>query len=374
MPNGVDYLLIVKAQLPSVNGNVFAATASFNLNIKAPCYDSQYYTVTAVPVPDFSYLLFSTFTPLIHNPFTVTATPEVLALCGNLAYNINGGGLASYLSYNQNTREIDIYAENLNLLSGSPFTYTITAQLTSFNGYGTASSNGLVTILNPCESLTSFTMTGISNEVSNYDGTVFFDTPVLTADPNVCTPQAAFTCSYDNINGPYTGALDLCNFSMTNGQYSSAASFSPTSGQLTFNSNDKDTFPPGVYEFTVTATIYGQTQQTIFTLTLNDACETAVLSIGTNPFEGSFEYVLNNGFYTITYDVDFLVTSSTSVNCGAPVLTFLTETNQAIDTEIFFENRSVAGAWTWRIGFSDDASKAGNYRLKWRYHYGTYTT
>lgn len=150
LPNGKDYLLTVRAYLPSNKGNFFGAQATFNLNIKAPCYSSSFYSVTATQVPSFSYLLYSTFTPIAHDPFTVTATPEVLALCGGLTYSLNGGGLASYMGYNSVTREIDIYAENLGLLTGSPFTYTVSAQLAFFPGYGTASSNGQVTILNPC--------------------------------------------------------------------------------------------------------------------------------------------------------------------------------------------------------------------------------
>lgn len=212
-------------------------------------------------------------------------------------------------------------------------------------------------------------MTQISSETNNYDGTVFFDTPTLTAIPNECTPQAVFTCTY--MNGPYTGALDLCSFSLTNGQYSSAATFSPTTGALTFVTTDRATFPPGTYRFSVEADIYGQTMTSIFDLILTDACETATLSIGTNPFVGSFEYVLGSGFYSITYDENFLVTSDTAIDCGAPTLSFLTETNQAIDGSIFFEDRSSSGAWIFRIGFSDDINKAGNYRLKWRFHFAS---
>lgn len=96
-------------------------------------------------MPDFSYTLYSTFTPLIHDPFIVTGTPNTIALCGGaniLTYSFNGGGLAAQLMYDPTIREIDIYATNTALLSGSPYTYTVSAELTNFPGYGQASSNG----------------------------------------------------------------------------------------------------------------------------------------------------------------------------------------------------------------------------------------
>lgn len=88
-------------------------------------------------------------------------------------------------------------------------------------------------------------------------GGVSINFPPFSANPFVCVTVASFTCTYlGGPPGPHTGVFNLCDdFANVNGDYSTTNSFGENNGVLSFNSNDKDTFPPGNYNFAITITI-----------------------------------------------------------------------------------------------------------------------
>lgn len=67
---------------------------------------------------------------------------------------------------------------------------------------------------------------------------------------------ATFTCAYQP-GGPYNGVLNMCNFSTSGNGKSSLATFDQSTGTYTLMTNDKQTFTPGDYTFTLTANVNG---------------------------------------------------------------------------------------------------------------------
>jgi hypothetical protein len=111
----------------------------------------------------------------------------------------------------------------------------------------------------------------------------------------------------------------------TYGSFTSESTFNSQTGQFTFQSADKVNFPPGNYDYTITATIGSMSKSVTFTLSLLDPCSQATLSIGVNPFAaGSFTYVLRSQALNLPFDRNTMATSTTTVNCGTPVVSIMT--------------------------------------------------
>lgn len=199
------------------------------------------------------------------------------------------------------------------------------------------SAQANISIANPCDNPFSLTVGSVTNVQSDYSTPAIWTFPTINVDPTVCISNAVFSCDYKN--GPYStsGPLDFCSdFVDTNGDFSSSATFDETSGSLTFQTNDKGKFPPGVYEFDITVTIGAKQVIVGFTLSLTDPCPGATLTIVNNPFAlANIQYVLHESANEFVFDNNSLVSSSTSVDCGPQVLTFLTDTNAAPDSELF---------------------------------------
>jgi hypothetical protein len=137
---------------------------------------------------------------------------------------------------------------------------------------------------------------------------------IASVDPSVCSADAEYSCDY--FGGPYSGALDLCGFTNTNGGFSSSGSFDDTTGGYVFSSSDVENFPPGDYLFDMKIKIGDQEVVVRLTLTLENVCADAALSTGTNPFAGPNVYVLNDPQGITQYSPSNMVTSTVSVNCG----------------------------------------------------------
>ena len=132
----------------------------------------------------------------------------------------------------------------------------------------TLTCNFELTIKDPCtEPLETLTATTQSNLSTNYSGIpqVFTVTPFTTA-PALCAPTVVYTCT--GVLGPdsVTTYDTLCD----------GWDPDPAGGNLslTASASDKDTLPPGVYTFTITATdLSGATTDGSFTFTLTDKCQ-----------------------------------------------------------------------------------------------------
>jgi len=117
----------------------------------------------------------------------------------------------------------------------------------------------------------------------------------------------------------YTLGNDLCSsYTETLAGYTTTVSFNTATGQHVFNSDDRDNYPLGQYVFTITITIGDKTESVTYTMNLIFPCGNALLQVGSNPFaNGPFTYVLTTSPETaITYNQNFLVSSSTTANCG----------------------------------------------------------
>lgn len=140
----------------------------------------------------------------------------------------------------------------------------------------------------------------------------------------MCLQYATYSCQYQS--GPYSGSLDVCSFTDTNGVYSSSASFNTATGEYVFSTDDKDTFPPGTYELVITFTLGTVVESATFPFILADPClGNSIQFTTTHPFTSGnvYQYVLGDTATQITYDNNALVTSDASVNCGTPTIEFL---------------------------------------------------
>lgn len=164
----------------------------------------------------------------------------------------------------------------------------------------------------------------VTNSYS-YDGTVTFTYPAITVVPAICDNLKTFSCSVQSQQ--YLGSEDLCQTTIANAPYSSTTTFSSATGEHTLTSDDKDTLNPGIYTFIMTVTIGDKSEQVLYTLTLNDPCPSATLSITNDPFPLSQTYILRDPQVVMPYDPSNMVSSSVSVNCGAPVIEFYLGTN-----------------------------------------------
>lgn len=181
-------------------------------------------SVTAVTPPDFTYTVYqSTGNSWNFSPFIVSASQSVLNLCGGsspLTYTVTGeSAIDSSLSHTHPSYQITIYSEDLALVTNSPYTYTVSAELTNFPGYGTAQDSGTITLTNSCANPFSLSVAASHvSETSDYSAQVTLDYPAVTVEPSICLSDAVFECTL--ISSPYSGVADLCAaFLVNNGNY-----------------------------------------------------------------------------------------------------------------------------------------------------------
>jgi hypothetical protein len=283
-------------------------------------------------VPDITYALGATTqNTWTHSAFIINASSAVRAICGDLKYTANEGVLDPYLSYDAATRSFEIQTDNSALLAQSPFTYSVSAELAAFPGVGKVTESGLVTIKNACGSAFQ-PYNGVVPNIQYYYNLgmpATFTFPEEIIAPAMCRQYASYTCSV--VSSPYVGTKNLCSFMQQNGAYTSEATMNQNTGVMTFATNDKSMFPPGMYVFKITASMEGNSQAVTFAFILTDPCSTAQLFVDSNPFAGHHEYVLRDPALTIPFDLATIGHSATSVNCGEPMITIVTGTGQPID-------------------------------------------
>ena len=135
-------------------------SATFNLRIKNPCIDSAYVSIKASPFPvgPLEYTLYfgslaSPIQILSHSPYTITTTPIVHTLCGDISYSATfRGAIADSttlppVAYNNNS--FQIYSEDFTLIGMQ--TITVSAKLTSYPVIVTAvPQSAQIQIIAPC--------------------------------------------------------------------------------------------------------------------------------------------------------------------------------------------------------------------------------
>lgn len=218
----------------------------------------------------------------------------------------------------------------MELVEQGTFTYTVKAYLTEYPHCETCvvSESGTITLIDPC--ISSDVETGVAvNVYTTYSSAVTFTPPVLTVTPSVCESQVTYSCKY--VKGPYTGSLNLCNFSISSEDQSCEATFDKLTGDYQFNCHDATTFPPGEYEFCVTPSIGTVKVDVTFSVTLIDDCpETVYPTILNNPFsEGPYYYELRGDSLILPYDLS--VISTVLPGCGTPQITFVTASGSELD-------------------------------------------
>lgn len=274
------------------------------------------------------------------------------------------------MGYNSIYHQLQIYSENFALPPNSPYTYEIVASLAQYPSV-TTSAQGVINILDVCDS--PFTFSAIASSVSvsaDYGQPIAMTHPYLIVDPAICAPQVTYSCSV--VTTQQTSANSLCTtFIENNGVYSSSGTFDITNGGFSFTTTDKTAFPPGNYELQITSAIGSKSVTVSYQFTLLDTCATAILSDGVNPFaNGPFQYVLVlDTQLVIGYDVDTIVTSSTTINCGPLVLQFSDSTGQTIDPTYFVDDQSDRNNAEFRVGPTTNVQAAGDHFFKFNAYF-----
>jgi hypothetical protein len=220
-----------------------------------PCLIADHFSISGLEkVPEHTHVL-HTIDSWTHAAFTVNASPVVAALCGEVAYTASFGHLSEYGSYNPASRTFHLSGvEDVALVAGSPYTYTVTAELVAFPGSHTTLSAGKISLVDPCEMPEEFTVGVPINDGSNYVDPAIWSFPTFHVTPAHCSESAVFTCGY--IDGPVIDIdIDMCGCDHWNGNYHTEIIFDMFTGGLVFDTDDFETFPPGTYTFEITITI-----------------------------------------------------------------------------------------------------------------------
>lgn len=199
----------------------------------------------------------------------------------------------------------------------------MTAQLTNYAGFGVHSETGLVTLVDPCTIPTHLSAGVPTQKDSDYTVAAIWDFPAVIVSPSDC--NKVFSCQYTG--GPYTGGLNLCSLSNhMNGQLSTTITFSTTTGQLIFDTDDYQTFPSGVYTYLITITMGDRSDTVTAKITLHPGCGNADLTIMQEPTMEYYYFMIGEqttSMNIFTFDINTVVVSSSDTNCGTGVIEFI---------------------------------------------------
>jgi len=151
------------------------------------------------------------------------------------------------------------------------------------------------------------------------------------------------------------GAGDIC----------AAATFDSATGDLSFETNDNATYPPGEYKFDITGTVGSGSDSVEVTLTITDPCPFATLTLSED-FPNVTEYFLRDADLTIWWDAINSLTSDVLVDCGAATFEFKNSDDSALDSSIFDEERDIADENDEKLIIlrQEDVATAKDYNLK----------
>jgi hypothetical protein len=158
--------------------------------------------------------------------------------------------------------------------------------------------------------------------------------------------------------GPYSGGLNLCGVVYSNGSLSTTITFDITSGVLIFDTDDYETFPPGSYEFVITITIGTVSVNTNVVIILNPNCGSNELTVITQPAQTYYYHLSQESMCLFVYDINAMVSWTSTTSCGVPVVEFIDIDGSALPA-IFYEDRSVQGAFSICVSYSMDLTWVG---------------
>jgi hypothetical protein len=211
--------------------------------------------------------------------------------CGPITYTNSVTPAALFVGDNGGTGTTFTWQTSDNTLQGNSYTLQVTA---NFDSTSVSTSFDLMVLADPtiCMTPTTFTAPASQTDPSVYQYSLspasFSFTP-FTIAPAICVPS--YSCTSVPIN--------LC--AVNSG--SSQSTFSTTSGDFTFVSQDAAMFPPGQYLFTISVTAGDQTKTAGFTLTI----QYPPLVLLTNPFS-DITQELGSAPITLTFAMSQMVT------------------------------------------------------------------
>lgn len=95
-------------------------------------------------------------------------------------------------------------------MEGGPYPYTVTSFFTNYPGFGVASGEGEITLVDPCDSPFDLSVGTFEADVaSDYSDAITWEFPDVTVNPSICAPFAEYTCSVVT-PADYTFGQDLC--------------------------------------------------------------------------------------------------------------------------------------------------------------------
>lgn len=231
--------------------------------------------------------------------------------------------------------------------------------MAEFPGFGVQQCVGSIKLSDPCLNPDGIQVGTPTNADSDYSHPATFSFPPPQVTPSICIDHAVYSCHYHI--GPYTGGLNLCGGTYTNGVYVTVITFNVVTGSLIFDTNDFETFPPGSYEFVITITIGSVSVNTNIVIVLNPNCGSNTLTVVNQPAQTYYYHLSESQVCFFVYDINSLVTYTSTTSCGVPVIEFLdTDTSSGL-TSIFSEDRSVNGAFRLCIGYTIDINFVGEY-------------
>lgn len=140
--------------------------------------------------------------------------------------------------------------------------------------------------------------------------------------PSVCSTELVFSCA--NTNGP-TGFNDLC----------AAGNFDTSSGNFSFETIDKATYPPGIYTFVITGTVGSGSDSVTISVTIIDPCLTTQLSLEAS-FPALTVYTLRDPIKNVlSWNPDSILNKATPNDCGTPIFKFLNEDSSDFNVSLF---------------------------------------
>ena len=124
---------------------------------------------------------------------------------------------------------------------------------------------------------------------------------------------------------------------------------------------------PGTYTIEVSGTVGQRTEFATFEIVLEHPCPTTELTLQSSPFTDS-TYVLKSEDLTQEWNIDSILTSATSIDCGEISVEFFNDDGSTLDQTLFSDDRT-GTPYKFKTLSTEDVSKAGSYPIRYRAFY-----